>query len=98
MKKRHEGPIPEGKQRCPRCEGWGVTHYPAADTSEPVICTECDGEGITSVPVHELPEYKTIEDEFYEWLATQNISPHSLEAHWAEIAWNAAAERYGDGY
>lgn len=97
MKTRHEGPIPKGKQPCYQCEGRGVTHYSAEEIGKPVTCSKCDGEGLVDSPPYVPTVYKTVEDEFDEWLTTQDISPHSLEAHWAEIAWNAAAERYGDG-
>lgn len=95
MKTRHEGPIPEGKQRCHRCEGWGVTHYSADEIGKPVACSDCEGLGITDAPPR--PVYKSVEEEFDEWLTEQGISPNSLEAHYAELAWNEAAERYGDG-
>lgn len=95
MKTRHQGPIPEGKQRCRRCEGWGVTHYSAEEIGKAVACLGCDGLGITDAPPQLI--YKTVEEEFDEWLSSQKVSPLSLEAHWAELAWNAAQELYGDG-
>lgn len=95
MKTRHEKPIPKGKQPCYQCEGWGVTHYSAEEIGKAVTCSVCDGEGLRDLPPE--PFYKSVEEEFDEWAAEQGISPNSLEAHYAELAWNAAAERYGDG-
>lgn len=97
MKARHEGPIPEGKQRCRLCEGWGVTHYSADRIGEAVECSECEGLGITDSPPR--PVYKSVEEEFDEWLAahTHDLYTDEEEAL-ARAAWIAAQERYGDGY
>lgn len=98
MKARHVGLIPEGKQRCYKCEGWGVTHYSADEIGKAVTCSVCDGEGLRDLPpLPPPPVYKTAEDYFQEWLADQGISPDSPDAELAERAWMACLELYDDG-
>lgn len=94
MEARHVGPIPEGKQRCYKCEGRGVTHYSAEEIGKAVACSACGGEGLRDLPP--APVYKTAKDYFQEWLADQGISPDSSDAELAERAWMACLELYDD--
>lgn len=94
MKTRHEGPVPEGKRACRRCEGWGVTHYSAEEIGKPVVCSACDGEGLEDLPPP--PVYPTVEEEFNAWWGSTPILREN-KRNIAEKAWKAAQERYGNG-
>jgi hypothetical protein len=97
MATRHEGPIPEGKQRCRRCEGWGVTHYSVEEIGKPVGCSDCGGLGITDAP--SKPVYPTADEQFDGWLSDRTHGLYTDEEEaLARAAWKAAQERYGDGY
>lgn len=41
--------IPEGKERCAVCEGWGITSYES--DGSPNACSRCEGAGLTDKPV-----------------------------------------------
>lgn len=93
MKNRHEGPIPKDKNRCYKCQGWGIEDYSRDGLNTPVCCSVCEGLGLVNAPV-----YPTVDEEFDGWLSAHTHDLYTDEEEvLARAAWKAAQERYGDG-
>lgn len=60
--------IPEDKERCSVCEGWGVTSYES--DGSPNACPRCQGSGLTDKP---LPKVETPETSYADTLRDELV-------------------------